>query len=108
MAVRLSALRAGHPLTSEDSSYSFLLDAESTPVKQYGWKDSVNLKNVMSSSGIETATFRLVLSASTNYATMCPRHPPHIYILCTVEYLLYKVHLLNGGLTFNGNIFVFR
>jgi hypothetical protein len=32
MAVRLSALRSGRPLLSqEDTSYSFLLEAESTP-----------------------------------------------------------------------------
>jgi hypothetical protein len=35
MAVRLSALRAGHPLAlQEDSWYSFLLEAESTPGPQ--------------------------------------------------------------------------
>jgi hypothetical protein len=31
MAMRLSALRAGHPIPQEDSWYSFLLEAESTP-----------------------------------------------------------------------------
>jgi hypothetical protein len=31
MALRLSALRAGHPLPQEDSWYSFLLEAESVP-----------------------------------------------------------------------------
>jgi hypothetical protein len=31
MAVRLSALDAGHPLPQEDSWYSFLLEVESIP-----------------------------------------------------------------------------
>jgi hypothetical protein len=53
MAVRLSALRAGRPLTpQEDSWYAFLLDAESTGLGQF--------KNRVTSSGLEPATLLLV------------------------------------------------
>jgi hypothetical protein len=45
----------------EDSWYSFLLEAESNLGSQCGWKDLVNLKNPVTSSGIEPATFRLVV-----------------------------------------------
>jgi hypothetical protein len=56
MAVRLSALRAGRPLPPQESSwYSFLLEAESIPGPQCGWKD----KN-STSSGLEPTIFRLV------------------------------------------------
>ena len=42
------------------SWYSFLLEAESTPGPKCGRKYYVNEKNLMKSSGIETATFRLL------------------------------------------------
>jgi hypothetical protein len=58
MAVRLSALRPGHPLLQEDSWYSFLLEVESNPEPELEGSDQ--LKNAITSSGIETATFRLV------------------------------------------------
>jgi hypothetical protein len=57
MVVRLSALRAGRPLTPEKFLELVFLEAESTP----GWlKGLSQLKNAMTSSGIEPATFRLV------------------------------------------------
>jgi hypothetical protein len=37
--VRLSVLRAGRPYPQEDSSYSFLLEAESTIGPYYDWKE---------------------------------------------------------------------
>jgi hypothetical protein len=44
MAERLSPLRAGRALsTQEDYWYSFLLEVESNPGPQCGWKDQVNL-----------------------------------------------------------------
>jgi hypothetical protein len=55
MAVRLSASRAGLPLPQEDSWYSFLLEAESTP----GLEGLSQLKITMTSSRIEPATFQL-------------------------------------------------
>jgi hypothetical protein len=57
MAVSLSALRAGRPLSppQEDSWYSFLLEAESTP----GLEGLGQLKEPTSSE-LERATFRLV------------------------------------------------
>jgi hypothetical protein len=56
MAVRLSALLAGRPLPQEDSWYSFLLEAESTPVLLEGLGQ---LKKKSTSSGFDPATFRL-------------------------------------------------
>jgi hypothetical protein len=44
----------------EDSWYSFLLEAESTPGPVCGWKYYVNLRNLMTSPETEPATFRLV------------------------------------------------
>jgi hypothetical protein len=83
MAVR-SALRAGRPLPP--GRILVLISVR-------GWVDRraivwleglVELKNLMTSSGIETATFRLV--ASTKYATACPLDfYPEIWI---------KVHFL--------------
>jgi hypothetical protein len=51
--VKMSALRAGRPLPQEDSWYTFLLETQSTP-------GLGQLKNPVTSSGIESATFRLV------------------------------------------------
>jgi hypothetical protein len=44
----------------EDSSYSFLLEAESTPEAIVRLEGIGQLKNSMTSSGIESATFVLV------------------------------------------------
>jgi hypothetical protein len=52
MEVRLSALRAGHPLPPERFWYSFLLEAI-VQLEGLG-----QLKNPMTSLGIEPATFR--------------------------------------------------
>jgi hypothetical protein len=60
MAVRLSALRAGRPLSpppQEDSGYSFLLVDPRAIVRLEGLGQ---IKNPITSSGIEPATFRLV------------------------------------------------
>jgi hypothetical protein len=45
MAVRLSALRAGRPLTAGRSWYSFLLETESTPGSKCGWIRSIEKSN---------------------------------------------------------------
>jgi hypothetical protein len=60
MAVRLSALLAGRPLPQEDSWYSFLLEAVSTPVPLVRLEGLGQLRNPMTSSGIEPAIFRLL------------------------------------------------
>ena len=59
--VRLSAVYTGclYP-PRKYSWYSFLLQGESTPGPYCGRKDYVNEKNLMTQSGIEPATFRLV------------------------------------------------
>jgi hypothetical protein len=63
MAVR-SALSAGSPLPQEDSLYTFLLEAESTPGPIVRLEELGQLKNPMTSSGIELATFRFVAQCS--------------------------------------------
>jgi hypothetical protein len=45
--------------TQEDSWYSILSEAESTPRPQSGLKE-LSIKKPVTSSGVETATFRLV------------------------------------------------
>jgi hypothetical protein len=60
MAVILSALRAGRSLPQEDSWYSFLSVAESTPKVTVPLEGLGRLKIPMTSSGIETAIFRLL------------------------------------------------
>jgi hypothetical protein len=64
MAVRLPALRAGRrntpPSPQEDSEYSFLLEAESTPGVMVRLEGVGELKNPVISSGIEPATSRIV------------------------------------------------
>jgi hypothetical protein len=60
MAVRLSALRAGHPLAQEDSWYSFLFEVELTPRALVQLEGLSQLKNPVISLGIEPATFQLV------------------------------------------------
>jgi hypothetical protein len=59
MAVRLSALRTGRPLSQEDSWYSFLLDwVDPNAIVQL--EGLGQLKNKpMTSSGIEPKTLRL-------------------------------------------------
>jgi hypothetical protein len=57
MAVRLSALTP-HP--QEDSWHSILLEVESTPGAIMQLEGSGQLKNPITSSGIEPTTFRLV------------------------------------------------
>jgi hypothetical protein len=73
MAVRLSALRTGRPV--HPGRFLVLISVR-------GWVDPEvivrleglgQLKNPMTSSVIEPVTFRLVASASTNYATACPQ-----------------------------------
>jgi hypothetical protein len=59
MAVR-SVLRAGRPLTPEDSGYSYLLEAESTSRAIMLLEELDLLKNSVTSSGFETATFHFV------------------------------------------------
>jgi hypothetical protein len=60
MAVRLSALRAAALYPQEDSWYSFLLEAESTPRAIVRLEGLGQFKNPMTLSGFEPATFRLV------------------------------------------------
>jgi hypothetical protein len=61
MAVWLSAPRAGRTLPlQEDSWYSFLLEAASTTGAIVRLEGLGELKNLMTLSGIEPATFWLV------------------------------------------------
>jgi hypothetical protein len=54
------ALRVGRALYfQEDSWYSFLLEAESTPGPQYSWIIKTEKKKAIISSGIEPTTFWL-------------------------------------------------
>jgi hypothetical protein len=53
MVVRLSALHASHPLPQEDSWYSILLVAQVDPRAIVGLERLGQLKNPMTSSGIE-------------------------------------------------------
>jgi len=60
MVVRLSALRVGRLYPKEILLYSFLLEAESTPMPQYDRKDFMSMKNPMTPAEIEPTTFRFV------------------------------------------------
>jgi hypothetical protein len=55
----------------EDSWHSFLLQTESTPGPQCGWKDWVNWKNT-SHPGLEPATFQLVAAQCLNPLPCAP------------------------------------
>jgi hypothetical protein len=67
MAVRLSAPRARAIVRLEGVS---------------------QLKNPVTSSGIELVTFKLVACASTNYATACPQFSPS----CKIKITLVKIN----------------
>ena len=54
------------------SWYSFLLEAESTPVPQSGRKDFMSIKNPLTPVGIEPATFRFVAQHLNHCATAVP------------------------------------
>ena len=57
----MSALYAPAAFTPRKYSwYSFLLEAESTPVPYCDRKDFMSMKNSLALAGIETATFRFV------------------------------------------------
>jgi hypothetical protein len=56
----------------KDSRISFLLEAESTPGPQCGWKDQINLKFQWPHRESNPRPSGLYHSASTNYATACP------------------------------------
>jgi hypothetical protein len=60
MVVRMSVLHAGRLYPQEDSWYSFLSKAESTPRDIVRLEGLGELKNPMT-SGIEPATFQLVV-----------------------------------------------
>jgi hypothetical protein len=62
MAVRLSALRAGHPLPPLSGRFLvlILLEVELTPRTIVQLDGLGQLKNPVAPTGIETATFRLV------------------------------------------------
>jgi hypothetical protein len=79
MAVRLSALRAGPLYPQEDSWYSFLLEAESTPGATVRLEGLGKLKK-STSSGIEPATFRLVATTL-----------PHAPIIMKLLWLIHAV-----------------
>jgi hypothetical protein len=53
----VSLKRRQHFTPQKDSWYSFLLEAESTPLPYWGWKGYVNWRHSMTSSWIEPATF---------------------------------------------------
>jgi hypothetical protein len=81
MVVRLSILHAGHPLPP--GRFLVLISVRGF----YGpraieWLEGLGeVKNPMTSLGIESVTFRLAAqSASTNYATACPVYS-HKHIL---------------------------
>jgi hypothetical protein len=68
MAVRLSALRAGRPLFLV--LIPFKVWADPRAIMRLKWLGQ--LKYPITSSGHKPATFRLVHSASTNFAITCP------------------------------------
>jgi hypothetical protein len=71
MAVRLSASRAGCPLPPGRFLVLISVGGRVEPKAIVRPKGLGQLKNPMTSE-IEPVTFRLVDSASTNYATACP------------------------------------
>jgi hypothetical protein len=60
MAMRLSALAPAALYSQEDSWYSFLLEAEFIPGDIVKLEELGQMKNPVTSMGIEPATFRLV------------------------------------------------
>jgi hypothetical protein len=71
MAARLSALRVSRLYLQEDSWYSFLLEAESTPGPYFGWQDWVGWKIRWLYRKSNRWPPGLQHSAPTNWATMC-------------------------------------
>jgi hypothetical protein len=72
MATSLSALRTSLSLPQEDSWYSFLLETESTPGPECGWKYYDNWNIQWPHRESNPRPYDLYHSASTNYATACP------------------------------------
>jgi hypothetical protein len=72
MAVRLSALCAGHSLPLGKFLALISVKGSVDPRSIVRLEGLGELKYPMSSSGIESATFRLVSCASINYAAACP------------------------------------
>jgi hypothetical protein len=84
MAVRLSALRVGRPLPPR--RFLILISVRGCVVIRIIVRPEGvgQLKNRTTSSGIEPAIFRLVDSASTNYATSCPPAAD----LCNTQFII--------------------
>jgi hypothetical protein len=88
MVIRLSALLAGRRLPQEDSWYSFLLEAI---VRLEGLGQ---LKNPSTSSGIETATFRLVAQRHLVHDNDISLTEPYVQVLiqpsyCTANHVIF-------------------
>jgi hypothetical protein len=87
MTVRLSAFRAGCPfIPQEDSWYPFLLEAESTLRAMVQLEGLGQLKNPMTSSGLDSAysvvpqpTVLLKINSSIHFRNMyeCSSHSVH-------------------------------
>jgi len=71
---RLSALRTVRLYPRKYSWYSFLLEAESTPGPKCDGKDIMSMKNPLTPSGIQPATFRFVAQHLNHCATAVPTH----------------------------------
>ena len=106
MVVKSSALRTGRlypPPRRKYSRYSFLLEVESTPEPQCGWKDYVNEKLQMTLSGIEPATSRIVVQCLNQMRhRVLPKAKTHL------EYVLFIALLQQQCLHYAHHCYITR